>query len=118
MRGCAPKVSIPGEGKVPLGEVASSCEQGEPPLERECQARAATDPRGRASMEEESMSSIMLRAVVALSGLALVCAAHAQQKVAAAPKKAAAHTNKAAPVHLDPVAADFAKFHALMEEDS
>ena len=64
------------------------------------------------------MSSIKLRAVVALSGLALVCAAHAQQKEAAAPKKAAAHTNKAAPAHKDPVAADFAKFHELMEEDS
>jgi L-cysteine S-thiosulfotransferase len=64
------------------------------------------------------MSSIKLSAVVALSGLALVCAAHAQQKEAAAPKKAAAHTSKAAPAPKDAVAADFAKFHELMEEDS
>ena len=64
------------------------------------------------------MSSIKLRAVVALSGLALVCAAQAQQKETAAPKKAAAQTKKAANAAKDPVAADFEKFHEIMEEDS
>ena len=59
------------------------------------------------------MSSIKLRAVVALSGLALVCAAQAAPKEAA-PKKPAAHAKKAA----DAVAADFEKFHEIMEEDS
>ncbi len=63
------------------------------------------------------MSSIKLRAVVALSGLALVCAAHAAQKEAAPPKKAAAQTKKAAAAK-DPVAADFEKFHEIMEEAS
>lgn len=63
------------------------------------------------------MSSIKLRAVVALSGLALVCAAQAAQKEAAPPKKAAAAAKKAAPAK-DPVAADFEKFHEIMEEDS
>lgn len=63
------------------------------------------------------MSSIKLRAVVALSGLALVCAAHAAPKETAAPKKAAAHAKKAASKE-DPVAADFEKFHEIMEEDS
>jgi sulfur-oxidizing protein SoxA len=62
------------------------------------------------------MSSIKLRAVLALSGLALVCAAHAQQKDTAAPKKAAAQTKKAAPK--DAVTADFEKFHEIMEEAS
>jgi len=64
------------------------------------------------------MSSIKLRAVVALSGLALVCAAQAQQKETAAPKKAAAQTKKAANAAKDPVAADFEKFHEIMEEAS
>jgi len=62
------------------------------------------------------MSSIKLRAVVALSGVALVCAAYAQQTEAAAPKKPAAHAGKAA--HKNTAAADFEKFHELMEEDS
>ncbi len=63
------------------------------------------------------MSSIKLRAVIALSGLALVCAVQAAQKEAAPPKKAAAPAKKAAAVK-DPVAADFEKFHDIMEEAS
>jgi L-cysteine S-thiosulfotransferase len=63
------------------------------------------------------MSSIKLRAVVALSGVALACAAYTQQtEAAAAPKKPAAHAGKAA--HKNTAAADFEKFHELMEEDS
>jgi len=54
------------------------------------------------------MSSIKLRVVVALSGLALACAAQAQQ--AAAPKKAAAK--------VDRVAAEFEKFNKMMAEAS
>ena len=63
------------------------------------------------------MSSIKLRAVVALSGLALVCAAQAAQKEASAPRKAAAHAKKDTAAK-DPVAADFEKFHEIMEEAS
>ena len=55
------------------------------------------------------MSSIKLRAVVALSGLALVCS------VQAAPKGTAAQAKKAAK---DPVAAEFEKFNKIMEEAS
>ncbi|MEK7437413.1 MAG: sulfur oxidation c-type cytochrome SoxA [Pseudomonadota bacterium] len=54
------------------------------------------------------MSSIKLRVVVALSGLALACAAQAQQT--AAPKKAAAK--------VDRVAAEFEKFNKMMAEAS
>ncbi len=64
------------------------------------------------------MSSIKRRAIIALSGLLLACAAHAQQTEAAAPKKAAAQTKKAAGAHQDPVAADFEKFHDIMEDAS
>jgi sulfur-oxidizing protein SoxA len=62
------------------------------------------------------MASITLRAVVALSGLALVCAAQAEQKETGAPKGAAAQTEKVAP--RDPVTADFEKFREVMEEAS
>jgi sulfur-oxidizing protein SoxA len=78
----------------------------------------AADPRGKSKLKEGSMSGIKLRAVVALSGLALVCAAHAQQKEAGAPKKAVAQTKKSASAPKDVVAADFEKFHEIMEEDS
>ncbi len=56
------------------------------------------------------MSSIKLRVVVALSGLALACAAQAQQT--AAPKKAAAGKSKSA------IAAEFEKFRDIMEDAS
>ena len=62
------------------------------------------------------MAGIKLRTVIALSGLALACAAHAQQ--AAAPKKVAAQTKKAATAAKDAVTADFEKFHEIMEEAS
>ncbi|MBI5911319.1 MAG: sulfur oxidation c-type cytochrome SoxA [Betaproteobacteria bacterium] len=64
------------------------------------------------------MSCIKLRAVVALSGLALVCAAHAQQKETAAPKKAAAPAKKAASAPKDAVTAEFEKFREVMEDAS
>jgi sulfur-oxidizing protein SoxA len=64
------------------------------------------------------MSSIKLRAVLALSGLALACAAQAQQKEAAAPKKAAAPVKKAASAPKDAVTADFDKFREVMEDAS
>ena len=48
----------------------------------------------------------------------MACAAHAQQKEAAAPKKAAAQTRKAAGAPKDAVTADFEKFHEIMEEAS
>jgi L-cysteine S-thiosulfotransferase len=64
------------------------------------------------------MSGIKLRAVVALSGLALACAAHAQRKDAPAPRQAAAPAKQAAGAPKDPVAADFEKFHDIMEEAS
>ena len=62
------------------------------------------------------MSSIKLRAVLALSGLALACAAHAQQ--AAAPKQAAAPLRKAATASKDAVTAEFEKFREVMEDAS
>ena len=62
------------------------------------------------------MAGIKLRTVIALSGLALACAAHAQQ--AATPKKMAAQTKKAATSAKDAVTADFEKFHEIMEEAS
>ena len=62
------------------------------------------------------MTSIKLRAVVALCGLALVCAAQAQQ--AAAPKKAAAQTKKAASSSPSAIAAEFEKFRDIMEDAS
>ena len=62
------------------------------------------------------MSSIKLRMVVALSGLALACAAQAQQ--AAAPKKAVAPTNKAASGSKSAISAEFEKFRDIMEDAS
>lgn len=62
------------------------------------------------------MSSIKLRAVIALSGLALACAAHAQQ--AGAPKKAAAPAKKAASGSKSAIAAEFEKFRDIMEDAS
>ena len=62
------------------------------------------------------MLGIRLRVVVALSGIALGCAAHAQQKEAAAPRKAAAQTKSAASAPKDAATADFEKFRAVMEE--
>lgn len=58
------------------------------------------------------MSSIKLRAVVALSGLALVCVAHA------APKEMGAQAKKAAGASKKSVAAEFDKFRKIMEDAS
>ena len=62
------------------------------------------------------MSSIKLRAVVALSGLALACAAHAEQ--AAAPKKTAAPAKKSAGEAKSAISAEFEKFRDIMEDAS
>ena len=62
------------------------------------------------------MSSIKLRAVIVLSGLALACAAQAQQ--AGAPKKAATQVNKAASKSKSAIAAEFEKFRDIMEDAS
>jgi sulfur-oxidizing protein SoxA len=63
------------------------------------------------------MSSIKLRAVVALSGLALACAVSAQQ--AAAPKKAPTPAAKNATTGTkDAVTAEFEKFREMMEDAS
>lgn len=62
------------------------------------------------------MISIKLRAVAALCGLALVCAAQAQQ--AAAPKKAATQAKKAASSSPSAIAAEFEKFRDIMEDAS
>jgi sulfur-oxidizing protein SoxA len=64
------------------------------------------------------MSSQKLRAVLALCGLVLVCAAHAEQKLAAAPKKAAAQASNATSAPKDAVTADFEKFREMMEDAS
>jgi sulfur-oxidizing protein SoxA len=64
------------------------------------------------------MSSIKLAAVLALSGLVLACAAHAQQKETAAPKKAAAQTKSSARAPKDAVTAEFEKFREMMEDAS
>ncbi|MBE0624134.1 MAG: sulfur oxidation c-type cytochrome SoxA [Burkholderiales bacterium] len=64
------------------------------------------------------MSSIKLRAVVALSGLALVCAAQVARSEAAVPKKAAAPAKKAAPESKSAIAAEFEKFRDIMEDAS
>ena len=64
------------------------------------------------------MLSIKLRVVVALSGFALACAAHAQQKEAAAPKKAATQAKKATSAPKSAVTAEFEKFREVMEEAS
>jgi sulfur-oxidizing protein SoxA len=62
------------------------------------------------------MSSIKLRVVIVLSGLALACAAQAQQ--AGAPKKAATQVNKAASKSKSAIAAEFEKFRDIMEDAS
>ena len=62
------------------------------------------------------MSSIKLRVFVALSGLALACAAQAQQ--AAAPKKAATQAKNAASGSKSAIAAEFEKFRGIMEDAS
>jgi sulfur-oxidizing protein SoxA len=62
------------------------------------------------------MSSIKLRAVVALSGLVLAWAAHAEPKDAAAPRKAAAQARNAASAPKDAVTAEFEKFREIMED--
>jgi sulfur-oxidizing protein SoxA len=64
------------------------------------------------------MASIKLRAVVALCGLALACAAQAQQKEPPAPRKAAAPVKKAAGAPKDAVTAEFEKFREVMEDAS
>lgn len=64
------------------------------------------------------MSSIKLRAVVALCGLALACAAHAQQKDTAAPKKAAAPAKSTANQSKSAISAEFEKFRDIMEDAS
>ncbi|MBE0620269.1 MAG: sulfur oxidation c-type cytochrome SoxA [Burkholderiales bacterium] len=62
------------------------------------------------------MSSIKLRVVVALSGLAFACAAQAGQT--ATPVKVAAQTKKAASKSRSAIAAEFEKFRDIMEEAS
>lgn len=62
------------------------------------------------------MSSIMLRAVIALSGFALACAAHAQQ--AAAPQKTAPPAKKTAGGPKSAISAEFEKFRDMMEDAS
>jgi hypothetical protein len=64
------------------------------------------------------MSSIKLRAVVALSGLVLAWAAHAEQKDTAAPRKAAAQARNTASAPKDAVTAEFEKFREMMEDAS
>ena len=64
------------------------------------------------------MPSIKLRVVLALSGFALACAAHAQPKEAAAPKKAAVPTKKAASAPKSAISAEFEKFREMMEDAS
>ena len=64
------------------------------------------------------MPGIKLRFILALAGLSLACAAHAQQKQAAAPKAAAAQTKKAASAPKSAVSAEFDKFRQVMEEAS
>jgi sulfur-oxidizing protein SoxA len=64
------------------------------------------------------MSSIKLRAVVALSGLALVCAAQLARSEAAAPRKAAVPAKKAAAASKSAISAEFEKFRDIMEDAS
>jgi sulfur-oxidizing protein SoxA len=64
------------------------------------------------------MSNITLRAIVALSGFALACAAHAQQKLTPASKKTAAPAGNAASAPKDAVTAEFEKFREMMEDAS
>jgi L-cysteine S-thiosulfotransferase len=64
------------------------------------------------------MSNIKLALVLALSGLVLACAAHAQQTGTAAPANAAAQTRIAASAPKDAVTAEFEKFREMMEDAS
>jgi L-cysteine S-thiosulfotransferase len=64
------------------------------------------------------MRSMQLKAILALSGLALACAAHAQQKDTAGTKKPAAQTKNAAAAPKSAVTAEFEKFREMMEEAS
>ena len=64
------------------------------------------------------MPGIKLRFILALAGLSLACAAHAQQKQAAAPKAAAAQVKQAAGAPKSAVTAEFDKFREVMEEAS
>lgn len=64
------------------------------------------------------MPSIKLKTVLALSGLALACAAHVQAKEAAAPKRAAVPSKKDASPHKSAISAEFEKFRNVMEEAS
>ena len=64
------------------------------------------------------MSSIKLRAVVALSGLALVCAAQAAAEGSSRAQESGRARQEGSARAKDPVAADFEKFHEIMEEDS
>jgi sulfur-oxidizing protein SoxA len=63
------------------------------------------------------MSSIKLRALVALSGFALACAAQAQ-KEPTAPKKTPVPIKKSASASKDAVTAEFEKFREVMEDAS
>jgi len=62
------------------------------------------------------MSSIKLRVVVALSGIALACAAQAQQ--APGPKKAPVQAKKSASESKSAISAEFEKFRDIMEDAS
>jgi sulfur-oxidizing protein SoxA len=65
------------------------------------------------------MSSIMLRVAVALTGLAVACAAEAQQREAAPSKKGAAAAKKAgAGAPKSAITAEFEKFREVMEDAS
>lgn len=62
------------------------------------------------------MSSIKLRAIVALSALAFACSAHAQQS--ATPKKPATPAKKTASESKSAISAEFEKFRDIMEDAS
>lgn len=64
------------------------------------------------------MSSITLRAVIALCCLALACAAHAGQNDTAAPGRTKAPARNAASAPKDAVTAEFEKFREMMEDAS
>jgi sulfur-oxidizing protein SoxA len=65
------------------------------------------------------MSSIKLRVALALTGLAVACAADAQQREAAPSKKAAAQAKKAgASPAKEAITAEFEKFREVMEDAS
>jgi sulfur-oxidizing protein SoxA len=65
------------------------------------------------------MSSILLRVALVLAGLAVGCAAHAQQKEAAPSKKVPAQAKKAgAGAPKSAISAEFEKFREVMEDAS